>query len=356
VGTVQPLSVGVIGCGWVAENGHVPALARIPELEPAAFADPDRVRLEAFGGRFGRARQYADHKSLIADPAVDAVAICVPTLLHAEVASAAAEAGKHVLLEKPPALSLDGWDRLADVVAAAGVVLMIALNMRWHRSFRAVRELIRGGAIGRVQGVRSVLANNVLDRSDRAEWSSRRGQGGGALLEMGVHHLDLFRFLLDEDIGEVFAHIDGDDDTLAVSARMRSGIPVSALFAQRTAQVNEVEVYGDRGWVKADPHSAPRCRDLTDKQWTIGSRMASVRATMSLQHALRTRREGGFYVSSFVDEWRHFLDAVRNGVEVDVGIDSGRRLLQATLATAASASEGRPVSCADAPATLPSSS
>jgi predicted dehydrogenase len=353
---VEPVGIGVIGCGWVAEKGHLPALARIPEVDVVALADPDPARLDALEGWFAGARRYPDRRGVVEDPAVDAVVICVPTRFHVEVASAAVEAGKHVLLEKPPALAIDEWDRLAGAVEAAGVTLMLALNMRWHRSFRAVRAQVRSGAIGRVQGVRTVLANHVRDRPGAPQWRAERWQGGGALLEMGVHHLDLCRFLLDEEIEEVFAYAEGDDDSLAVSARMRSGVPVSALFAQRTSQVNEVEVYGDQGHVIATPHSAPRQLGFAAKPWTIGTRFAELRAVASLPEAIRTRRSGGFYVSSFLGEWGHFLDAVTTGAEVEVGIDSGRRLLQATLATAASASEGRPVPCAEAPATLPSRS
>jgi predicted dehydrogenase len=332
--------------------GHLPALARIPDVEVVALADPDPARLDALGSRFAGARRHPDHRGVVDDHAVDAVVICVPTRLHVEVAGSAVEAGKHVLLEKPPALAIDEWDRLGGAVEAAGVTLMVGLNMRWHLSFRAVREQVQSGAIGRVRGVRTLLTNDLFDRPDPPDWRGDRHQGGGALMEMGVHHLDLWRFLLGEEIEEVFAVAEGDDDSLAVSARMRSGIPISGLFSQRTAQANEVELFGDRGLLRATPHGAPSTLTFAEKPWTIGARLADLRAATSLAHTARIRRLGGFYVSSFIGEWRHFLDAVGNRTPVEVGIDSGRRLLQATLATAASASEGRPIACDDAPAGL----
>jgi myo-inositol 2-dehydrogenase / D-chiro-inositol 1-dehydrogenase len=352
VGTCKPLGVGVIGCGWVAENGHLPALARIPDADVVALADPDPARLNSLEGRFTSARRHPDHRNVVDDPAVDAVVVCVPTRLHVEVARAAAEAGKHVLLEKPPALTLGEWDRLAGAVQAAGITLMVGLNMRWHPPFRALRDLVRGGAVGRVRGVLTLLANDIYERPDPPSWRRERRQGGGALMEMGVHHLDLWRFLLDEEIEEIFAVAEGDDDSLAVSARMGSGVPVSALFSQRTVLVNEVGIYGERGYVRATPHSPPRQLGLAHKPWAIGARAADLRAAMPLAHVLRIRRLGGFYVASFVDQWRHFIDAVKNGSPVEVGIDSGRRLLQATLAAAAAASDGHPVACSHAPAGL----
>jgi myo-inositol 2-dehydrogenase/D-chiro-inositol 1-dehydrogenase len=343
----------VIGCGWVAENGHLPALERISEVEIVALADPDPARLSAFEGRFASAERHRDHRSVVDDPAVDAVVVCVPTRFHVAVAAAAAEAGKHVLLEKPPALAIDEWDRLARVVEGTGVTLMVGLNMRWHPPFRALRDLVRGGAVGRVRGVQTLIANDLHERPNPPGWRRDRRQGGGALMEMGVHHLDLWRFLLDEEIEEIFAVAEGDDDSLALSARMRSGVPVSALFSQRTVLVNEVGIYGELGYVSATPHSPPRRLGLADKPWAIGTRVADLRAAMPLAHVLRIRRLGGFYVASFVDQWRHFIDAVRQGSPVEVGIDSGRRLLQATLAAAAAASEGHPVACSEAPAGLP---
>jgi myo-inositol 2-dehydrogenase / D-chiro-inositol 1-dehydrogenase len=349
---MRGVRVGIIGCGWVAQTGHLPALSRLPDVEVVAVADPDPVRLERTGDSFGIERRYPDHRGLVEDPAIDVVGVCVPAASHVEVATAAVEAGKHVLLEKPPALGTDEWDRLAATVAAAGVTFMVGLNMRWHPPFRAARELIRAGELGEIQCVRTVLVNHMLDRPEAPDWRSERRRGGGALMEMGIHHLDLWRFLLDVEVEEVFAISRGDDESLAVSGRMRSGVPVSSLFSQKTAQFNEVDVYGDAGRLTASPFSALRLLPNSKKPWTIGAKMADLRALTSLPHAVRDRRAGGFYVASFVGEWRHFLDAVARGTAVEVGLDSGRRLLQVALAVAASAGQRRSVACADAPSAL----
>jgi predicted dehydrogenase len=343
---------GIIGCGWVAEQGHLPALARMPEVEVVAIADPDPARARSMGEAFGIARRHSTHLELLEDPSIEVVGVCVPVESHAEVATAAVEAGKHVLLEKPPALDLDQWERIAAATEAAGVTLMVGLNMRWHTSFRSVRDLVRSGRLGRVQCVRTLIANDVDKRPVPPQWRSHRSRGGGALMEMGVHHLDLWRFVLDAEIEEVSAIARGDDDSLAVAGRMQGGVPVSSLFSQRTGQLNEIEVHGDRGHVRASPYTAARHFPNSGDPWSIRARAADVRATTSPSHLLRERRAGGFYVSSFVAEWRHFLAAVDGARAPEVGIDSARRLMQAVLATAASASDGRLVACLDAPRTL----
>lgn len=342
----------MIGCGWVAQHGHLPALARLEEAEVVAVADLDPVRLNRVGDSFGIRRRHSDHRRLLEDPDVEAVGICVPTEFHVEVAIAAAEAGKHLLLEKPPALSLGDWDRFADHLKAAEVTFMLGLNMRRHAAFSAARDLVRSGELGEVQSLRTVIANDWLNRPDARGWRRGRARGGGALMEMGVHHLDLWRFLLDAEIEEVFATARGDDETLALTGRMANGVPVASLLSHRTADVNEIEIYGDAGIVKVSPHTAPRLLKVTQPPWAIGARLADAAATLSPSHALRVRRAGGFFVASFAAEWRHFLRGVASASAVEPGVDSGRRLLQALLAAAASASENRPLACADAPPDL----
>ncbi|MEX2032560.1 MAG: Gfo/Idh/MocA family oxidoreductase, partial [Dehalococcoidia bacterium] len=107
--------VGLIGCGRVAGLRHLPALAKLPEARVVAVADEHAGRLAETGDRFGVERRYAGHSELLADPEIDAVAVLVPASRHAEVATAALEAGKHVLLEKPVSLDMDEDDRLVEV-------------------------------------------------------------------------------------------------------------------------------------------------------------------------------------------------------------------------------------------------
>jgi myo-inositol 2-dehydrogenase / D-chiro-inositol 1-dehydrogenase len=346
------LRVGVVGCGWVAQEGHLPALARLEGAEAAAVADPDPERLNRAGSSFDISRRYPDHRDLVEDPAVEAVAVCVPAELHVEVAIAAVEAGKHVLLEKPPALGLDDWHRLAAAVDRAGVRFMLGMSMRWHAGFRTARDLIRAGDLGDVRGVRTALTNDWLDQPDAPEWRRERRRGGGALVELGIHHLDLWRFLLDAEVEQVFALAEGEDETLAVSGRMENGVPVSSLFSHRTVHVNEVEVYGGAGQLKASPYSATRLLPVSARPWAVGAKLKDLATTMSLPHALRGRQEGGFFVAAFAAQWRHFAAAVRGGTPVEVGVESARRLLQTMLAAAESASAGRPIRRADAPPAL----
>ena len=306
------MKVGVIGCGWVAEHGHLPALARVDAAEVVALADRDPDRLSHLAETWSVLRRHSDHLELLDNPEIEAVVVCVPTEFHVEVAHAAVEAGKHLLLEKPPALGLDEWDRLAARLDESEITFMLGLNMRRHLGFAKARELIRAGRLGAVQSLRTTISNDSLKQPGRS-WRRGRRLGGGVLMEMGVHHLDLWSHLLSEDVEQVFATVHGDDENMVVTGRMQSGIPVTSVFSHRTADLNEIEVYGAAAMLKASPYQPPRLLDVDTKPWTIRARLGEAAPPLSLPHLARNRRAGGFFVSSFAAQWRHFADAVQRG-------------------------------------------
>jgi predicted dehydrogenase len=351
---LAPLRVGIVGCGWVSRQGHLPGLARLPEATVVAVADPDHAALERTGREFGVARRYPNHMELLADPAVEAVGVCVPAESHVQVGEACCQARKPFLLEKPPALDLGEWDRLSARIRSAGITFRLGLNMRWHGGYRLARQLVRDGAIGDLQAVRSALGTNSHIREGVSGWRTERRRGGGVLVETAVHHFDLWRFLAGVDVEEVFALTRGRDESLAVIARLAGGVPVSGIFSQRTTHVNEVELFGEAGRLRASPYSPPVLLRPERQPWTWRAKMAEVGAAMSPAHARAGRRVGGFFIGSFAAEWREFARAVRRGdpKKVEEELASARRLLQIVLATAAAAATDQTVRVDDAPPAL----
>jgi predicted dehydrogenase len=133
---------------------------------------------------------------------------------------------------------------------------------------------------------------------------------------------------------------------------MENGVPTSSFFSQGTGQANEIEVYGESGRLTATPHSAPRVLPVSTRPWTLDAKLRDLGSAIDLPHAVRTRREGGFFVAPFAAQWRQFAVAVRGGAPVEVGVDSARRLLQTMLAAAESTHTGRPIRRAEAPRAL----
>jgi myo-inositol 2-dehydrogenase/D-chiro-inositol 1-dehydrogenase len=146
------LSCGLIGAGWIG-SFHGQTLAhRLPGVRLAAVADTDSSAAQ----RLSADRHYSDPMKLIADPQIEAVAICSPAATHTDLVVAAAEAGKHVFCEKPMALTLSDADRAIEAASSAGVMLQVGFNRRFATDFAAMRSRIDDGAIGTPQLLRSL--------------------------------------------------------------------------------------------------------------------------------------------------------------------------------------------------------
>ncbi len=336
----DPVSVGLIGCGRVATRWHLPALRSLPEVRIAALCDVDPSRLEGEAARFGVERRHREPGALIADPAVDAVAVCAPATEHAELGRAALEAGKHVFVEKPLALDLDSCDALIAAAERSGRVAATGFNLRFHRLVRRARELLAAGAIGRVEAMRTMVGGH---EAGSPAWARRRELGGGSLIEVGVHHFDLWRHLLGAEVSEVAAvsRSEGmDDRTAIVQARMSDGALLSTLLTRASSPANEVSVLGDAGRLDLSLYRfdglsvAPASGFPGDARARFGGLAATLR---ELPAAVRTRRHGNDFDASYAQEWRAFVAAVRGDVPVQCGFDAGRGALSIALAAIESA-------------------
>lgn len=342
------IRLGVVGCGRVTESRHLPALRGVSGVEVVALSDVDAARLESVSGKFGVARRYEDYAELIEAGEVEAVAVCVPPRLHAEVALAALAAGKHVFIEKPLALDLGECDILtARAARTPALKVMVGFNMRWHRLVRAAREVVRRGELGEIKLVRSVFTSGIRRSKDFAEWRRRRESGGGALFELGTHHFDLLRFLLDDEAEEVYASSSAADETATVAARMSGGgAQVLSAFSEGTGENHEIEIYGARGWLRVSCYRADGLEQFGAAQYpgALGTRLRGLKQTLSeLPQMIRQARRGGDYVASYASEWEHFVGAITNDVPVKATLDDGRRALEIALAAWESDSQGRAV-------------
>src|SRR5579871_5148209 len=187
-----PIRLGIVGLG-MAGAVMVHAAARHPGFLIAAAAEPQAGPREAFARDFN-ANAYADVHRLCDDPAVDAVYIATPHQFHAEHASLAAAAGKHVILEKPMALTLADCDTIIASVAKAGVHLVVGHTHAFDPAIRAMRALIVSGELGRLGMVASWNYTNYLYRPRRPE-ELDSSKGGGILFNQVPHQIDTVRLL-----------------------------------------------------------------------------------------------------------------------------------------------------------------
>jgi phthalate 4,5-cis-dihydrodiol dehydrogenase len=183
---------GVVGLGRAA-TATVPAIARHPNCEVVAAADTNPDVLERFCTQYA-ARAYPTLQELCADPSVDAVYIATPTHLHTEHVITAVQHGKHVIAEKPLAISLADADRMIEAVDQAGVQMIVGQSQSYEPPIRAIRDLVRSGELGRLRMINGWYFNDWLYRP-RLPAELDTGQGGGVVFRQGAHHFDITRLI-----------------------------------------------------------------------------------------------------------------------------------------------------------------
>ena len=256
-----PIGVAVVGAGIIGRN-HAAAILRHPRLRVAAVVDPDESARTALVDTLGGdAAQFGTlTAALAADAGIDLVAICTPSGLHAEDAELALTAGRHVFVEKPLDVSLPGARRLARLAARAeqrGLVVTVVSQHRFDPASVAVAGALAAGRLGRLtSAVASIAWWRGQDYYDSASWRGTWAlDGGGALMNQGVHTVDLLVWLLGQPI-EVFAYtgrlahegIEVEDVAVA-TIRFASGAlcVLHATTAAYPGTAVRLAVHGDRG-------------------------------------------------------------------------------------------------------------
>lgn len=352
----EALRIGLIGAGEVSEK-HLVALRRVKGATVVALADPDRARCAEVADRYGIPGRHDGIEACLAAGVADTIGVLTPPGAHAEVAIAALRAGRHVMVEKPLALSMADADALVREAGSAAGGSMTGFHMRWHRLLARARDHVRSGALGRVESIR---ASWYSPRDDEAAppWKRTRATGGGAIVELGVHLFDLWRFLLDSEVVEVLArarHGTRDDESAVVSARLANDVLASASLSERTSHDVEVEVCGDAGRlrVSCQRFDGFEAYGRDETAGMPGPRLRAVaRTAAGLPRGLASMRTLGDYGDSYRGAWQHFVDCARAGTAPSCSIEDGRAALRVVLAAAASVRSGAPVAVADAPRVL----
>src|SRR5262245_22033308 len=235
-----------------------------PSVEVVAIASRDAAVAERVAGELDIPRAHGSYEALLSDPGVDAVYIPLPNNLHLEWTIAAARAGKHVLCEKPLALTSADAERMVGAAAEAGVVLMEAFMYRLHPSWLAVRELIAAGRIGRLQTVQSLFS---YYNDDPRNIRNIAEAGGGALMDIGCYSINLSRMLFGAEPERVEASILRDPDMevdVLTSALLvfEGGGTATFTCSTRSETDQRVHIYGTEGRISIGiPFNMPPDRE-----------------------------------------------------------------------------------------------
>jgi len=310
-----PVKLGLLGCGRIAEIVHVPILARLHTARLVAAADASAERRAWIATCEPHVRVVPTWEALLQDPNVEAVIIALPTAVHAEAACAAFAAGKHVYCEKPLAAELKDAERVVRAWSTAGRIGMIGFNYRFSELYQQLRAHIAAGGIGEVLQIRSVFSttSEVL-----TAWREARRTGGGVLLDLAAHHIDLVRFLLGQEVVRVTAHIRSlrhDDDTAVLDMELENGLAAQSFFTSGSIENNTVEIFGRTGRLSVDHYGSLDVR-LTRPKRGLADHFETLRrglgAFRRAGYAIQKRR-AVLRDPSYARAIAHFVSAARTG-------------------------------------------
>ena len=343
--TSAPLRLALVGCGRLGTEVFLPLLTSLPAAELTAVADTDPAARERVAKCGGAIRALDDWRRLLDPPRPDAVVIALPSTMHAETASAMLDHGIAVYIEKPMATTAEGARAVLDAHRRAGLTAMMGFNYRANPLYEALGTRLRAGVVGQIRAVHMVFAT-----SRRATEGWRSSPGGGVLLDLASHHVDLVRFLTGQEIREVIAVTRANrtaEDCAVVSLRLAGDVLVSAMFASGTVDEDRVDVFGDRGGLGVDRYRslAPSARGPA-----VPGRLASVAAMLrSLPHLPSLVRKLGepWQEPSFRIALTRFVNAARVGQPAAPDPRDGWASLAAVLAAKESAATGARVTITD---------
>ena len=246
---------GVIGAGGIADRRTIPGMMLCENAELVAVMEINKELAEKSRAKWGCKRAYDNEADLLADQEIDAVYIASPVVCHARQAMAAADAGKHILIEKPLALTAEEGEKVVRYCEEKGVKIAVGLMMRFGTHVQEMKKAIEENKIGRVVSGYAQFTCWYPDMPGNWRQSKKNG-GGGCLMDMGVHCIDLMQYITGSKVKEVMAMQDTlsfqyeVEDTSTVLMRMENGcqcVVQSNFNVPDDAAKWRLEFFGEQG-------------------------------------------------------------------------------------------------------------
>ena len=308
----EPVRIGVIGAGAIAQLAHLPVLGKMRGARLVAVCDNDRPKARALADRFDIPDVYTDIEDLLEENELQAVVVATPNHLHEPHVLSAIAAGKDVLCERPLALTAKGVERIISAAARAGRKVFVANNHRFRSDVQALAGFLRGGELGKLTGIR---AGAYHHRRAEQGWRQRRAEsGGGAFFDYGLPLLDLALWLADFPLPErVVAHMDRGSGKNAVEESMLVQLHTSgAVF---NFDVSGAYVGAEERWwfetlsTRGSTRLAPLrvVKELHGRPTDVSPRGASARESA--------------FIQSYRAELAHFVSVVSEETEYEAPSD-----------------------------------
>jgi len=332
---MSEIGVAVLGTGWVAGE-HIKAFKKIPGCNVVALCSrtEDGARAKAAETGATDARIYGSLEEMLKDPAVDAVSICSPPHLHPEQSILAAQAGKHLLIEKAVANDAASLGKMLQAVQSAGVKTVVSFVLHWNPEFLWIKKMLDTGAIGPVFYAEVDYWHHIGAQYGQYIWNVKKDIAGSVWLSAGCHAVDAIRWLAGSEITEVTAYSNRinkvyEYDTNAVAAiKFESGAigKLSASFDVQCPYQFNIDLLGEKGAIR-DNRIYAREYFAGQTDWIT---VPTIRPD-----------SGDVSHHAFDAEIAHFIDCIRTNTESPLNLADAAKTHAVCFALEQSASEGR---------------
>ena len=312
---------GILGCGMIA-GIHAKALEDLDDACLLGAADHDLSRARAFCAERG-IENYESYESMLSDPKIDAVCICTPSGFHAENAIKAMEMGKHVVVEKPIAIDIESADRVVETCERTGKCLTVISQLRFADDIDKVKRLMEENAFGKVSLCSLIMKYyRSPEYYSQSSWKgTRKVDGGGALMNQGIHGVDILLYLMGNvasvnGMVATLCHGIEVEDTAVATLRFESGAlgVIEASSCAYPGFDRRIEIHGDRGYVILTEKNIEKLmidrREIEVPDFSFGGTASD---PSRLESELHLR------------QLRSFIEAIKSGGKISSDCHDGRR-------------------------------
>lgn len=342
---MEKTKVAILGAGFIADI-HAESYQRfVPEAEIVAVYTRDLKKAEAFASQHNIPNHYNDLDDIIQNSGCEVIDICLPNFLHYEATLKAAAAGKHIIIEKPLAVTLEQADEMIAACKKAGVKLMYAEELCFAPKYERARLMVNEGAVGDMY----MLKQSEKHSGPHSDWFYDINlSGGGVLMDMGCHAIQWFRWMLkNEKVKSVYASMStvlhkertkGEDNAIVI-LEFENGVTAVAesSWAKHGGMDDKSEVYGTGGVIYADLFMGNSSLAYSKNGYGYALEKADTTVGWTFPIFEEAFNQG------YPHELKHFIECVRQNKEPKVSGEDGRAVLEIIYAAYASAGEGKKI-------------
>ena len=345
---MDKLKWGIIGCGVIAP-WHADSVVATAHADLHAVCDIDLEKGQAFAERYGGVAFYEDYRQMLKEAGLDVVSICTPSGLHAEMTIAAAQAGVHVLCEKPMAITVPQMDAMMEAVAEAGTKLEVIFQRRTYPTTQIVREAVQSGLLGQLTLADAYLKYYrspayYMSADWRATWAL---DGGGALMNQGVHGIDVLVWIMG-DVESVYAKAEAKvrdievEDTAVALVTFKDGAygVIEGTTSSNPGEPTTFFFHGAKGTIALDDKGIQKWAVAEDKSVVAENDPEKCASRSELSATADPTSIGRAGHQAQVDD---LCMAIADDREPMITGDSARKAVELILAIYASAQSGQEI-------------